>query len=364
MKKFFLSLLLTQILLPLMALPGVDFFIPDNPGEFIYYEDFSFNRKSYIGFLTYDENTFAARYFAPATKDEPYKNIELLFTIDSSKDYIDMTGERFITPLLPEDTEIVNYIHDLIYEFGSRRKKAGEISARVQNDPSLNSNVKYFDSSNFIESGFVKAETFNQFGGEVLVYYDYLSPIFNIKKIESNSRKPLFVAIASGILRSSEDRSFSDFSVVKESNNKTVHNLKNKVSKPVKVELEKTSITLDQNWAQAGNIKNVFFCGDTAFLRTELISEQLFYIYVKTALLSTNKLYTPYEKISFVRSDNRFTIYATNQTGENDYKVITSIMLKNDKLEKGENSLIVLTASTNDYLKNQKYFAKLLKSWK
>ena len=75
------------------AVPGTEHFIKDNSGEYVYYEDFSFNRKSYVGFLTYDEGTFAVRYFAPATETLPYKNIELLFTIDTSKDYIDMTDE-------------------------------------------------------------------------------------------------------------------------------------------------------------------------------------------------------------------------------------------------------------------------------
>lgn len=346
------------------AVPGTEHFIKDNSGEYVYYEDFSFNRKSYVGFLTYDEGTFAVRYFAPATETLPYKNIELLFTIDTSKDYIDMTGERFLTPILQEDTEIVNYIHDLVYEFSVRRKRAGLISPEVEKDKTQNPDVQYVESSNFMDSGFFKTETFDQFGGKVCICYDYLVPVFNIKKIESSAGEPLFVAVASGILKSSDDRSFSDFKIIPSANNKKVHKAKIKKPKTAVFEVEKTKLTLDENWSKAGQLQNMFFYGDAAMLRVGIIDANDFYLYLKTALLSSSESFLPWDKISVVKEKNRITVYSTNYAGENDYRVVNSFMISNSLLDKTENALLSFSVSVADYESNRKYFSDVLKNWK
>lgn len=346
------------------AIPGVNHFLRDYPGEFIYYEDFSFSRKSYIGFLTYDEETFAARYFAPPTQDLPQKNVELLFTIDSSKDYIEMTGERFVTQITQEDTDIINYLHDLIYEFSSRRKKAGTISPEVKIDNSLNQQVKYVSATNFLDSGFIKREDFSQFGGDVFVYYDYLAPIFNIKKITDNAGKNLFEAIASGKLSSSNDKSFSEFYPIIETRKKSDLKSIKKNPKKTVIEIEKSTLTLDENWKNAGEYENLFFYGDAlAFLQVGVINSSDIYAHQKMAILSSKEKFCPWNKISFIEEKNQITIYSTAFLENDSHRAITSFLLKNKNLSSTENAALSLVVPLDEYFNKQKYFSQVLKSW-
>ena len=138
--KFFTKCVLCTVVLfnvliagKLFALPGVIPYLEDVSGEYVFYRDYSFKRDTYIGFLYYNETTYAARYYSPATETLPAKNLEFLFTVDASKNALEMTGERIlmekcIGQIEQSDTDLINYVHDLIYEFASRRKKAGEIS--------------------------------------------------------------------------------------------------------------------------------------------------------------------------------------------------------------------------------------------
>ncbi|MBQ2529281.1 MAG: hypothetical protein II547_03395, partial [Treponema sp.] len=48
------------------AVPGMVQYIPDTSGEYVYYSDKSFKRTSILGFLYYDDGTYAVRYYAPA----------------------------------------------------------------------------------------------------------------------------------------------------------------------------------------------------------------------------------------------------------------------------------------------------------
>lgn len=365
MKKHFLPVFVFCLFsAAVQAIPGVSHFIDDFPGEYIFYEDFSFTRKSYIGFLTYSDGAFAARYFAPATETLPYKNIELLFSVDAKKDYVDMTGEQFVTPILEEDTEIINYIHDLIYEFSTRRKKAGEISPAVEADASKNPGVKFVKSTNFLESGFSKTERFDQFGGDVCIYYDYLAPIFNIKKIVSNSGEPLFVAVASGILKSSDDRSFSEFKITEPAKKLPVHKVKNR--KPAKkiFEFENMKLTLDENWSNASQLQNILFYGDAAMIRTSAIAGDEMYLYLKTVLLSSSDSFLPWNKISIIEENNRLTVYSTSYSGKNDYRVFNSFVRSGGRDSGGEAMWLSLSVSVGDYEKNRVYFSNILKEWK
>ncbi len=69
--KFFVACALISFCGSAFALPGFTPSISDVSGEYVYFCDTTFYRSSYICFLTYDNSTFAARYFAP--KDEKAK---------------------------------------------------------------------------------------------------------------------------------------------------------------------------------------------------------------------------------------------------------------------------------------------------
>ena len=116
--------------LRLSALPGFSPSISDVPGEFVYYQDKTFERESYIGFLMYDEKTYAVRYYAPSDPktSAPEMNVRVYVTLDPDAGHIELTGEKIISARTPDDGEIINYIHDMLYELNARRIKAGLIS--------------------------------------------------------------------------------------------------------------------------------------------------------------------------------------------------------------------------------------------
>ena len=57
------------------SLPATEDWLPDTSGEYVYYSDKSFKDKSIIGFLYYNDETYAARYYSPSTLSKQEKDI-------------------------------------------------------------------------------------------------------------------------------------------------------------------------------------------------------------------------------------------------------------------------------------------------
>ena len=195
LKKIFLSILLIFILcVSVFSLPGYKENLPTESGEYVFYRDFTFAQETYLGFLYYDEGTIGVRYFSKGKSD-----IQILFSLDTSKDFVELTGERIISQITPEDVEIVNYIHDMIYEFSSRRKK-------IQSEFDLLKN-----NSSSVTKQIVSTQDFQQFGGQVQLVFDGTIPVFNLDSISDFSGKMLLQAVTMGTLVDSADTSFEFF---------------------------------------------------------------------------------------------------------------------------------------------------------
>lgn len=234
------------------ALPGFSPSVKDVPGEFVYYQDRTFERESYIGFLMYDEKTYSARYYAPSDKKagKPELNVTIYFTVDPAENHIELTGEKIISSRTPEDSEIINYIHDMLYELSARRIKAGDIpdKAAVHDD-------------------------FMQFGGSVTVFYDSCVPLFNIRRIESASEKIEFSVVTAGQLRSSEDKTFAEFKGFPKNSTKKKHLFK----KRAKQKRRNTRFLTDRKspltrcgssrWKMYGSVRTRRFFRSERFLR-------------------------------------------------------------------------------------------------
>lgn len=195
LKKIFLSILLIfTICVSVFSLPGYKENLPTESGEYVFYRDFTFAQETYLGFLYYDEGTIGVRYFSKGKSD-----IQILFSLDTSKDFVELTGERIISQITPEDVEIVNYIHDMIYEFSTRRKK-------IQSEFDLLKN-----NSSSVTKQIVSTQDFQQFGGQVQLVFDGTIPVFNLESISDFSGKMLLQAVTMGTLVDSADTSFEFF---------------------------------------------------------------------------------------------------------------------------------------------------------
>lgn len=344
MKKlitFFATLLIS--LSAIFALPGFEPQIKDMPGEYVYYQDATFLHESYVGFLMYDEQTYAARYYSPKnSKDSlPEKEVKIFFTIDPKSDYLKLTGEKVICKdgvFGSQDTEIVNYLHDMIYELNARRIKAKENSSSTEN--------------------------FMQFGGNVTLEYNSLVPLFNLMSIyeEKTGKKVFFVATA-GRLLSSQDTAFDDFKGFPKENLDEEHkNIKIKKSSTKKIQTQDgITFDLDKNWSQ--KMENLFVYDDYAIIAfAPLPNEQLYFVN-RQMLLSSGSSFLNWQTVkssAWNANQKKCTVEGIFYDAE------TSSVTKSIKIvtptENGY-SFFSLTTFLSIYEKNKKYFDAIIKSY-
>ena len=357
----------------LFSLPGFNPYIKDIPGEYVYYQDKTFSRESYVGFLTYDEKTYEARYFAPKNDKAklPEKEVKVYFTLNPSADHVELTGEHISSGITQDDTEIVNYIHDMIYELTARRIKAGEIV------PGQNT----VEGLDFLHTGIRIDEDFPQFGGDVSIIYDFLVPLFNIKLIESNSAEAQFFVVTAGRVTSADDTAFDSFKGFPQKYSDKSHKFKKnkKAESKVFAMEDGQSVTLDTNWTQS--MENLWLLGDAALISMGTIPENALVkvenspevspFILRQLLLSNSTSYVDWKKIfienyaQYVRNDDLNSSSYTVKTMI--YQPSTMNLTKNIKIiSKKENGycFFTITAFDNVYRKNEKYFNDILKSYK
>ena len=113
MRKVLISICFILMMSVCFAIPGVETVFPISSGEYVFYRDYSFPTETYIGFLQYDNTTLAIRYYAK-NPESGLEDITVYFSFNPNSDFIDMTGEKIIGNVTAEDTETLNYLHDLL----------------------------------------------------------------------------------------------------------------------------------------------------------------------------------------------------------------------------------------------------------
>ncbi len=331
------------------ALPGVYQTIPDNSGEFVYYKDTTFTRTSYVGAIFFDESTYGVRYYSPADSDNPQeKDITIYFTVDPTKKYIDMTGEKIIGEKYEYESEIINYLHDIVYEFTSRRQKEGNIG-----------------------TGKTVQQDYMQFGGDVKIEFDSTVPVFNVKNIFSLDGKPLLVMVTSGIITNNSYNGFTQFKGIpaKIENSKSDFKF-NKKARTNKIEYKKTDnhiqkVTLDDQWSPAAD--NFFQLSDYSMLVLDIIpcpaerQEEVYNSLKRKCIMGNSDTYPDLQNIKFEEKNGILQVSniffnAESKTFTKDYKIIT-------KLKDGSIGVFTLSVYYGAYVNNSKYFDKIVKSY-
>ena len=306
LKKTFVSLFVIFVIaISAFSLPGFEENLPTESGEYVYYRDFTFAKETYIGFLYYSEDSIGVRCFSDGNFD-----VTILFSLDKSKDYIELTGERIVTQVTQNEVEVVNYIHDMIYELASRRKK-------VQNE-FLTLKEQTFP----ITKQFVVAQDFVQFGGQVQLVFDGSIPVFNLESITDFSGKKLLQAVTMGTLSDNADTSFEKFTgfeyspLVKE----VVKN--KKLSRKEQKLFEETKQVYDSSWQKVDSMPGEFkTLGDVALyweFPLEIVrdtsknesSKQVFDYFSRNNRLSANGtyVYLPESSVTVKKTESGKTI--------------------------------------------------------
>ena len=354
-KKPLLTLIILTLATALFALPGFTSFIPDTAGEYVWYRDYSFARESYIGILGYDDTNFQIRYYAPISRStaQAEKSIALLFSVNPDAGYMDMTGERILTEIdmgTDDDVDVLNYLHDILYEFSSRRIKADPVKDQ-----------KVFST-----------QEYEQFGGKVTICFDSLVPLFNISNIKNASDGSMLLScVTFGRIIDGEDTSFEDFHGLIQA--KPYHAPSNKKikgkSKKFKIQDGQT-ITLDSNW-QTTDYENMWMFGEEAFLTIASIPvyfedksiNDLFIL--RRITESTGGSYTDFENIEINIDNKKQIIKVTARSSQPDNNRIVYVIkeLTTDP-SKEVNSYISLAAWEDSYLDKSSYYTKILKTFK
>lgn len=369
-KKIFSSFIFVFIISNfIFALPGFKPYLKDVSGDFVFYKDYTFKRESYVGFLMYDEGTYCARYFAPKNAEKPAKEVKILFTVNTDKDFMELTGEKIISGREADDTEVINYLHDMIYELNARRIKAGSVAPK---------DVDFSDDDvPFLRQGKIVADEFMQFGGDVKVVYDYVVPLFNVKAVYDYSGDAKFEVATIGRLTSSDDNSFDDFAGFAELENfgkdakkKSVAAKKIKVSKK-DVVVNKTEdgqvIALDSGWARS--MDNLWMRGNDAVISAIKVSKDFgmeeelqadLGFMLKQFLINASGVYRDWKSlfVDFDDEDIKFQSLVY-QPG----KVTRNFIIIESEDEADDCAIMTLSVFENVYKKNSKYFNEILDSY-
>lgn len=350
-RKGFCCLLFAAVASLAAALPGVDRAIPDFSGEYVYYKDNTFKNESIVGFLYYDEATYAVRYYSPAAAaaKQPEKDITIYFSVNPDKAVLELTGETVVgSSDSADDVDIVNYLHDLFYEFSARRRKAPITDAVKLDVP----------------------QDFAQFGGTVTLSFNTRVPIFNLVSIKAVDGSPLFQLETAGLLADSADTSFASFKGV---NGLPVDKKrafsKNRSAKSAALRFEEQSLAADTQWTQS--MENLWLLGDSALVSMNVISipaafaehPELFKeLLIRKSCQGTTGSYALWQHAQVQEKGKAVTVTNVFYQPENgdvtrDFKVLTDI-------GGGRYAYLTLTVFDSIYQKNKSYFNKILKSYR
>lgn len=361
MKKQFLISVIFALCASIFAMPGFESYIPDSSGDYVFYRDYSFSRESYIGLLCYNDSTFQIKYYAPADKNLqlPEESVAIAVTINPQSNFWDMTGERILTTVTQDsdELEILNYLHDILYDFSSIRKKAGNVSPE---------SPAFVKSNIFKETGVNFKYDYPQFGGNVNLLFDPVIPLFNLKSITGQDGIVIFECVATGTLSSSTDTSFDKFQgMIENYIPKTTSAVKKGKSAKYTTQDNQT-ITLDSNWTQI--MENCWSLGDQALITMSSIplyfenqTKNSTFI-IRQLIKSSQDSYNRLDNLEllYLEKTNQFKITSDTWQPSNK-KVIknTRYLNLNDKSV----SYFSLAAFADDFSTNLNYYNKILKSY-
>ncbi|HZK19275.1 MAG TPA: hypothetical protein VFC68_00975 [Treponemataceae bacterium] len=333
LKRFFIVCTVCFFAMPLTALPGIKDFLPTENGQFVYYRDYTFSYEAYIGFLQYDASTYAIRYFAKSpAKGLPI--IELILTLNTDSDFIEITGEKIVSKVTNNDIDIMNYMHDMLYELSARRKKV--------NNETVTTHVKSF-------------EEYLQFGGNVHLFYNPIVPLFNLQTIKDSDKNILLEAVMIGKITNESDFAWSHFfgtphtlPEVYTYNEKQVNNL-----------TQKGFTTIDNQWEQI--MDNFFLLDDNALMfETEVQTKEYFSLLRAFSLSDNNK--TVYFKNQTIKTTNDGSIILSNLINDNQTKEYQQDIKILSAIDKGSCKITGLTVFDGFFQSNKDYFNMLIKN--
>jgi len=348
LKKICVIILAFVSTLCVAALPAVNSYIPDASGEYVYYQDTTFARPTYVGFLHYNSSEYALRYYAAAdsktAQDEV--EVEVLISINPENEKLEFTGELVVKD---GESTLINYMHDLFYDLTAKRKKSGDVAGLT--DVTTNEFIDYF-------------------GGAVVMKFNSLVPIFNVKSIQNDAGEEQLKLVTVGALQDSQDTSFDDFkgfpSKMADKKRKAPKASKKTVTAQYAgVESgSMMSVKIDESWKNS--VLNIWLQGNAAVLNFACLTlpegdEKLLEAYVMRSLLrSSDHSYIDYRTANIKPLSDGFEISANYYLSKD-----SSVQHDTQRLVKAANgyNYMRLTVFDSLYQKKKSYYDSIVTSF-
>jgi len=359
MKKFLITLLICLSGLA-FAVPGIQSYIPDQAGEFVYYKDNSFSRESYIGILAYDANNYQIRYYAPATTTNPVEKIvATAVSTDVVNGHFDLTGENILIAdyANEDDIDIINYLHDILYEFASRRNKLDDLTPNSKG---------YVNYNSLNANGLSVSSDYAQFGGNVTIVYDVMIPFFNIKKIIDAKGKAVFECVQLGKISSIDETLFDKYTPVPESARVKVNSLKQKKSKENTYDFNGRKVVLDSSWEK--KLDYLYVQNDDAIISlasyvvpSEIKDEAyVLYTLIRNLLESKDDNYIDFNACDVIFENGKVRIYFDTYSAQTKNVFYTAKYLT--KTAENTYDYLSFAAKKANYLQKRNYYDKVIKA--
>lgn len=315
-------------------------------GEYIFYRDNSFKDESFVGFLYFDEFTYAARYFSGTT------DITLYLALREDKNEI--KGEKIVGDVKAGDEQIVNYLRELFWEMLQAKKGA---PAKID--------MKAAKKKRLIDGEEKKtAKNVAIFGGDIYVCYDLLCPLFYVKSLKNLSGKTLLEVVTAGKIWNDKDNSFLSFKGFSKKEVKKMPSLK------IKSEGEKEytlsggqSIKISESWERKA--ENQWMLKNSAMIlmvksdvKVKNKKAELFSL-LSRFIMSADGTYVDWSQSEIEKKANGF--YADLRV-ESDGQSMR--IFKRADLVKGHFYLFILSAYEEAFMENKSYFSQIINTYK
>jgi len=335
-KKGVLFTIFCIFFFPLFAIPGIKDYIPTDNGQYVYYRDYSFTYEAYIGFLQYDANTYAIRYVAKnPSKGLPV--IELLISVDPNNDKIEFTGEKIVQQVTNADTDVMNYMHDILYELVARRRK---------------------ENNQDFSTTFSKTEDYPQFGGIVTIQFNAVIPLFNIESITAEDGTILLQSVIMGQITDKTEKGWNNFTGIASDIPPKAQFFDLKESNTEKKLSEEDFKALNAQWKQ--EMDNFFLMGNNAlmFITDVKISERLSLIRRFSLSSSENTIFLQNKYIKNLEDGTVVLSNIIKTTDSDTYQIDIKIL---SPIINNMCTITGITTYSSYFEKNKNYFIKLVK---
>lgn len=359
MKKLFIILFSIILSSTLFAMPGFSSYIEDQAGEFVYYRDYSFENESYVGILEYDSKSFQLRYYSPATKIAQKKIVATLVTVDVVNGHFDLTGEKILIADYnnPDDVDIINYLHDLIYEFALRRCKHFEISPTTKG---------YVNFDTLKTNGLIENTNYPQFGGNVNIIYDCIIPFFNIKRIEDPKGKILFECVELGKIKTAEETLFDAYQKIPPKIKVKTNSKKIKAA-PEEFIINNQRVVLDTTWEK--KLDYMYIQNEDAIITLMTYNvpkerkDEYYYQYflIRSFLECKDDNFVDYTTADVIFTGKGFKLYSDTYTPNVGKVYYTAKFITSNK--NNDYDYLSFAATRGAYQIKQSYYDKILRSY-